>query len=91
MTTTRLASLMAQWKNQPANAGDMSLITVLGRNPGGGNGNPIYYSGKSHGQRNLVGYSPWGCKELDTATKHNNKHNTTKLITETGCNIVIYQ
>ena len=22
--------------------------------------------GKSHGQRNLVGYSPWGCKELDT-------------------------
>ena len=25
--------------------------------------------GKSHGQRSLVGYSPWGCKELDT-TKH---------------------
>jgi len=25
------------------------------------------------------------------ATKHNNKHNTTELITETGCNIVIYQ
>ena len=23
--------------------------------------------GKSHGQRSLVGYSPWGCKELDTA------------------------
>ena len=22
---------------------------------------------KSHGQRSLVGYSPWGCKELDTA------------------------
>ena len=22
--------------------------------------------GKSHGQRSLVGYSPWGCKELDT-------------------------
>ena len=20
---------------------------------------------KSHGQRSLVGYSPWGCKELD--------------------------
>ena len=20
---------------------------------------------KSHGQRNLVGYSPWGCKESD--------------------------
>ena len=23
--------------------------------------------GKSHGQRSLVGYSPWGHKELDTA------------------------
>ena len=21
--------------------------------------------GKSHGQRSLMGYSPWGCKELD--------------------------
>ena len=21
---------------------------------------------ESHGQRSLVGYSPWGCKELDT-------------------------
>ena len=24
---------------------------------------------KSHGQRSLVGYHPWGCKELDT-TEH---------------------
>ena len=24
------------------------------------------YWGDSHGQRSLVGYSPWGCKELDT-------------------------
>ena len=23
--------------------------------------------GESHGQRSLVDYSPWGCKELDTA------------------------
>ena len=23
--------------------------------------------GESHGQRSLVGYSPWGCKELDSA------------------------
>ena len=27
---------------------------------------PIFLPGKSHGQRNLVGYSPWGCQELDT-------------------------
>ena len=24
-------------------------------------------AGESHGQRSLAGYSPWGCKELDTA------------------------
>ena len=22
-------------------------------------------TGKSHGQRSLAGYSPWGCKQLD--------------------------
>ena len=27
---------------------------------------PVFLPGKSHGQRSLVGYSPWGCKELDT-------------------------
>ena len=27
---------------------------------------PVLLPGKSHGQRSLVGYSPWGCKELDT-------------------------
>ena len=26
-------------------------------------------TGESHGQRGLVGYSPWGCKELDM-TEH---------------------
>ena len=24
-----------------------------------------FLSGKSHGQRSLAGYSPWGCKESD--------------------------
>ena len=27
---------------------------------------PALLPGKSHGQRSLVDYSPWGCKELDT-------------------------
>ena len=27
---------------------------------------PVFLPGKSHGQRNLVGYSPWGHKESDT-------------------------
>ena len=26
---------------------------------------PVFLPGKSHGQRILVGYSPWGRKELD--------------------------
>ena len=26
---------------------------------------PVLLFGKSHGWRSLVGYSPWGCKELD--------------------------
>ena len=42
--------------------------------PGEGNVNPLQYflPGKYHRQRNLGGYSPWGCKELGTtdATKH---------------------
>ena len=27
---------------------------------------PVFLPGNSHGQRTLVGYSPWGCKDLDT-------------------------
>ena len=27
---------------------------------------PVYLPGESHGQRSLVGYSPWGHKESDT-------------------------
>ena len=27
-----------------------------------GQPNPVFLSGESHGQRNLAGYSPWGCR-----------------------------
>ena len=30
---------------------------------------PVLLPGKSHGQRSLVGYSPWGCEELDTTKR----------------------
>ena len=30
---------------------------------------PVLLPGKSHGQRNLVGYILWGCKELDMAER----------------------
>ena len=36
---------------------------------------PVFLPGKSHEQRSLVGYSPWGCKESGTteATSHTHK------------------
>ena len=27
---------------------------------------PVFLPGQFHGQRSLVGYSPWSCKESDT-------------------------
>ena len=30
---------------------------------------PVLLPGKSHGQRSLVGYSPWGHKKLDTTER----------------------
>ena len=36
----------------------------------------VFLPGKSHGWRSLVGYSPWGCKELDmTECLNNNRDN----------------
>ena len=53
-------------KNSPNNAGDTGSIPRSGRSPRVGNVNPLQYSclGKSHGQRSLVGYSPWGHKRV---------------------------
>ena len=34
---------------------------------------PVFLPRESHGQRSLVGYSPWGCKELDM-TEHTRVH-----------------
>ena len=50
------------------NAGDLGSILGSGRSPGGGHGNPLQYFCREnpHGQRSLVGYSPWGHKEFDT-------------------------
>ena len=45
-------------KNLPANAGDSGSIPGWGRSPWEGNDNPLQYSGKSPGQRSLVGCTP---------------------------------
>ena len=57
-------------KNSPADAEDVSLIPVLGRFPGGGNGNPLQYSC----QENPMDRRAWqvtvhGVTELDM-TEH---------------------
>ena len=40
---------------------------------------------KSHGQRSLAGYSPWGCKESDTSEHiHTHKHGLTVHFALTG-------
>ena len=51
----------------------MGLIPGSRRFPGEGNGKPLQYSclENPHGQRSLVGCSPWGCKELDTTEQLN--------------------
>ena len=61
-------------KNPPAEegaAGHVSSISGLGRFPWrrAWKPAPVFLPGESHGQRSLVGYSPWGRKESDT-TEH---------------------
>ena len=58
-------------KNLPADAEsirDAGSILGSGRSSGGGHGNPLQYSCLENplGQRSLVGYSPYGCRESDT-------------------------
>ena len=57
-------------------AADVGSIPGSGRYPGGGNGNPLQYSylENVHGQRSLVGYSPWGCKKSDTTGRLSTQH-----------------
>ena len=62
-------------KESACNAGDVGLIPGLGRAPGGGHGTTsVFLLGEFHGQKSLVGHSPWGHKELDMPehTQHNN-------------------
>ena len=52
-------------------AGDLDSVPGLGRFPGGGHGNPLWYSclESPHGQRSLAGCSFWGHKESDTTER----------------------
>ena len=46
-------------KSLNANTGDKGSIPGLGRSQP----SPVFLPGKSHGQRSLAGYRPWGHKE----------------------------
>ena len=47
-------------------AGDVGSTPGSGRSPRGRHGNPLQYflPEKSHGQRSLVGYSPWESRRV---------------------------
>ena len=54
-------------KESACNAGNLGLISGLGKIPWRmvWQATPVSLPGESHGQRSLVGYSPWGRKESD--------------------------
>ena len=57
--------------NPPAKVGDMGLISGL-KIPWRRNWQltPVFLPGKSHGQRSLVGYSPWSHKRVGHSLVH---------------------
>ena len=67
-------------KESTCNARDPGLIPGLGRSPGEGNVNPLLSSSleNSMDRGSLAGYSPWGCKDLDT----------TERLTHRGSNVL---
>ena len=69
----------------------VSRLPGLGRSPGGGRGNPLWYSRLENplGQRNLEGYSPQGHKELDMteATERASTHSCFRVFSPALLNV----
>ena len=40
---------------------------------------PVFLPGEPHGQRSLVGYRPWGCKESDMTERLNRNFQSDSL------------
>ena len=58
-------------KKPPANAGDAGDDPWVRKIPWRRKWQPIplFLPGKFHGQKSLVGYSPWGCTELNATER----------------------
>ena len=58
-------------KESACSAGDLGSIPGSGRFPWRRKwqSTPVLFPGKSHAQKSLVGYSPWGHKESDTTER----------------------
>ena len=70
-------------KNPPANAGDLGLISGLGRFPGEGTGNPLQYFclGNPMDRGACKATVQWGLKKSDTTERiHTHTHTHTYLL-----------
>ena len=58
-------------KEFACNAGDLGYVPGFGRFPWrrAWPPMPVFLSGELHGQKNPMGYSPWGDAELDTTKR----------------------
>ena len=72
-------------KEPACNAGDardMGSIPRSGRSPWrrAWQPTPAFLPEESHGQRSLMGYSPWGCKESDSTEQPRHKTDTKPVL-----------
>ena len=72
ISVTSIASQVTQWQriSLPMQETQETQVQSLGREDPLEHEKattPVFLPGESHGQRSLGGYSPLGCKELDTS------------------------
>ena len=67
-------------KESTCNVGDLGLIPVLGRSPGGGHGNLFQYSCLENPMDRGAWWAivPWGCKESDMTEQLSIAHSPVK-------------
>ena len=69
-------------KNLPESERDLGSIPGVGKIPQkrAWQPSPVFLPGEFHGQRSLVGYSPWCCKESDTTDRLSTTHSTINVV-----------